>query len=145
MSDTHATVAHQFDDLAQQREATSLGMWVFLVTEIMFFGGMFLLYTVYRFRYPVAFTAASHHLDVRLGAINTAVLICSSLTMALAVYAAEMRQRKALVVHLILTMLLGCVFLAIKSVEYAHKIHEGLVPGPGFTFPDSSSSLRSPE
>ena len=134
MSDTHAALAHQFDDLAQQREASTLGMWVFLVTEIMFFGGMFLLYTAYRFRYPEAFTAASHHLDVWLGAVNTAVLICSSLTMALAVYAAEVRRRGPLALCLALTIVLGCVFLGIKSVEYSHKIHEGLVPGPGFTF-----------
>jgi cytochrome c oxidase subunit 3 len=137
LSDAHAATApaHQFDDVVQQHEAASLGMWVFLVTEIMFFGGMFLLYTAYRFMYPHAFTAASHHLDVSLGAINTAVLICSSLTMALAVHAAELQQRRALRLFLVLTIALGGVFLGIKSVEYAHKFHEHLVPVPSFVFP----------
>ena len=129
-----AALAHQFDDLAQQREADTLGMWLFLATEIMFFGGLFLLYTAYRMQYGAAFTAASHHLDVRLGAINTAVLICSSLTMALAVHSAQLRRPGPLRAFLAATMLLGCVFLAIKSVEYAHKWHEGLIPGPGFVF-----------
>src|SRR3974390_2900836 len=82
---THPDLAHHFDSMAQQRDASSLGMWVFLVTEIMFFGGMFTAYMVYRTYYPVAFSGASHHLNIVLGGINTAVLICSSLTMALAV------------------------------------------------------------
>jgi cytochrome c oxidase subunit 3 len=135
MSDAAQALAHQFDDLEQQREAGTLGMWIFLVTEIMFFGGLFLLYTVYRWQYPHAFTAASHHLDVVLGAVNTAALIGSSLTMALAVHAAQEGRPGPLRLFLGLTMLLGGVFLAIKSVEYGHKFHEGLIPGPGFIFP----------
>ena len=127
-------LAHHFDDLDQQHEASRLGMWAFLVTEIMFFGGLFLVYTVYRGWYPVAFAQASSHLDVPLGAINTAVLICSSLTMALAIHAAQVGRRGAQVFHLVATMLLGAAFLVIKGFEYADKWHHGLMPGPGFTW-----------
>lgn len=134
MSETQAALANQFDDLEQQREASSLGMWVFLITEIMFFGGLFTGYTVYRHAYPEGFVAASRHLGVLLGAINTGVLICSSLTMALAVHAAQVGRRKALVGLLLLTILLGSVFLGIKAVEYTHKFREHLVPGVAFAF-----------
>jgi cytochrome c oxidase subunit III len=127
-------LAHHFDSLDQQREATTLGMWVFLVTEVLFFGGLFMVYTVYRAWYPDAFAAASHELDVVLGTVNTAVLITSSLTMALAVHAAQLNQRKLLVAFLFLTILLGATFLGIKSVEYYHKFVEHHVPGPGFQF-----------
>lgn len=134
MSDTHSVLAHQFDDLAQQREAASLGMWAFLITEVMFFGGLFTAYAFNRFHYPQAFAEASLHLNYVLGAINTAVLICSSLTMALAVRSAQLGHRRALIVRLLLTILLGSVFLGIKVVEYADKFHHHLVPGPSFTF-----------
>jgi len=127
-------LAHHFDDLGQQREAATLGMWVFLVTEVLFFGGLFAAYAVYRNWYPDAFFAASHELDVTLGGINTAVLITSSLTMALAVHAAQVGQRKLLLIFLIATMILGAAFLGIKSVEYQHKFVEHHVPGPGFVF-----------
>jgi cytochrome c oxidase subunit III len=131
---------HQFDDAAQQYEASALGMWVFLVTEIMFFGGLFTAYVAYRSAYPAAFGLASDHLDLTLGAVNTAVLIGSSLTMALAVHSSQVGKRNALVIFLLLTMLLGSVFLGIKAVEYADKFHHGLVPGPSFTFhgPDAN-------
>ncbi len=134
MSETHTALAHQFDDMEQQREASSLGMWVFLITEIMFFGGLFAGYTVYRHAYAEAFAEGSRHLGVILGAINTAVLICSSLTMALAVHAAQLGRRKAVVTWLLLTILLGSVFLGIKVVEYSHKFREHLVPGVAFAF-----------
>lgn len=134
MSETHAALAHQFDDLEQQREASSLGMWVFLITEIMFFGGLFTGYAVYRYTYPEGFADASRHLGVLLGAINTGVLICSSLTMALAVHAAQIGRRKALVGFLLLTILLGSVFLGIKVVEYSNKFHDHLVPGRAFAY-----------
>jgi len=129
-----SALAHQFDSLAQQREAATLGMWVFLVTEVLFFGGLFLVYTVYRTIYPAAFAAASHELDVMLGSINTVVLITSSLTMALGVRAAQTGQRRLLLVFLIATMVLGATFLGIKGVEYYHKFVEHHVPGPGFVF-----------
>lgn len=131
---THPALAHQFDNLEQQNEAASLGMWVFLLTEVLFFGGLFLVYTVYRHLYHDAFVAASHELDIALGAINTAVLIASSLTMALAVHAAQMGSRKLLAIFLIATIVLGGVFLGIKATEYAHKFAEHHMPGPGFQF-----------
>lgn len=134
MSDDSSTLAHQFDDLEQQREASTLGMWAFLVTEIMFFGGLFLGYSVYRFNYPEAFAEGSHHLDVTLGSINTTVLIGSSLTMALAVRGAQLGRRNTAVGSLLLTVLLGCVFLGIKAVEYGHKFEEQLVPGTSFGY-----------
>jgi cytochrome c oxidase subunit 3 len=133
----HHTVpglAHHFESLEQQTEAATLGMWVFLVTEVLFFGGLFLVYTVYRSLYPDAFIAASHDLDVTLGTINTGVLITSSLTMALAVHAAQLGRRKTLMLFLVATMILGSVFLGIKSLEYYHKFVEHLIPGPAFEF-----------
>jgi cytochrome c oxidase subunit 3 len=110
-------------------------MWVFLVTEILFFGGLFLAYTVYRSEYARAFAEASRHLDITLGTFNTAVLIVSSLTMALAVFSAATGRRRALLLFLIATMVLGGVFLSVKAVEYGHKFHDHLVPGPHFRFP----------
>lgn len=130
----HPALAHHFDNLAQQKEASTLGMWVFLVTEVLFFGGMFLTYMIYRGWYPDAFAVASHELDVTLGTINTVVLIGSSLTMALAVHAAQTGERKMLMILLVATMVLGTVFLGIKSVEYLEKFREGHVPGPNFRF-----------
>jgi cytochrome c oxidase subunit 3 len=130
----HPALAHHFDSLAQQTDATTLGMWVFLVTEVLFFGGLFATYMVYRSWYPGAFAVASHELDVTLGTINTIVLITSSLTMALAVHAAQLGQRQLLMTFLLLTMILGGVFLGIKSVEYYHKFAEHHVPGPDFQF-----------
>src|SRR5690349_10844339 len=115
-------LAHHFDNLEQQTEAATLGMWVFLCTEVLFFGGLFMVYTVYRSWYPDAFAAASHSLDITLGTINTAVLITSSLTMALAVHAAQTGSRRALLLLLGATMVLGTAFLGIKAVEYAQKI-----------------------
>ena len=130
----HPALAHHFDSLAQQSEATTLGMWVFLVTEVLFFGGLFATYMVYRSWYPDAFAAASHELDITLGTVNTVVLITSSLTMALAVHAAQLGQRKLLMTFLILTMILGAAFLGVKSVEYYHKFVEHHVPGADFRF-----------
>ena len=132
MAETHTTLAHQFNDLNQQQDSATLGMWAFLATEIMFFGGLFTGYTVYRSMYLPAFEAGSRLLDIRLGAVNTAVLLGSSLTMALAVRAAQTNRRKALAVFLVLTMLLGAMFLGIKSLEYAHKWEHSLVPGLRF-------------
>ena len=124
---------HHFDTAAQQKDASTLGMWVFLVTEIMFFGGLFTAYIVYRSLHPEGFVEASHELNLTMGAINTAVLICSSLTMVLAVRAAQLSERKSLVLCLILTMILGAVFLGIKAVEYHEKYVNHHVPGPAFS------------
>jgi cytochrome c oxidase subunit 3 len=136
-------LAHHFDSLDQQTEATTLGMWVFLVTEVLFFGGLFMVYTVYRNWYPAAFAAGSHSLDITLGTINTAVLITSSLTMALAVHAAQLGQRKLLMVFLIATMALGAVFLGIKSVEYYSKFVEHHIPGPSFHFEEPQVAVQA--
>lgn len=134
MTEGTTVLEHQFDDLEQQREASSLGMWVFLITEIMFFGGLFAGYAVYRSTYPDAFVEASRHLAVPVGAVNTGILILSSLTMALAVHAAQVGRRKVLVLFLLLTILLGTVFLGIKVFEYADKFRHELVPGYAFAF-----------
>jgi cytochrome c oxidase subunit 3 len=134
MTSQRVELAHQFDDLTQQHEAATLGIWVFLVTEVLFFGGLFLAYTVYRSLYPGAFGAASRELDLALGATNTAILITSSLTMALGVHAAQLGHRRTLVAFLVLTILLGTAFLGIKGVEYYQKFVEHLVPGPSFRF-----------
>jgi cytochrome c oxidase subunit 3 len=136
-------LAHQFDDVEQQREASTLGMWVFLATEILFFGALFLGYSIYRSSFTEAFIEASRHLDVTFGAINTAVLLCSSLTMAMAVHEAQAGHQKELIRFLGLTMLLGAVFLAIKFYEYYVKAHEGLIPGAHFTWSGRNSPQAS--
>ncbi|TMB02272.1 MAG: cytochrome c oxidase subunit 3 family protein, partial [Deltaproteobacteria bacterium] len=118
MAEHAAAVAHQFDDAEQQRGAAELGMWIFLATEVMFFGGMFTAFTAYRWLYPAAFAHASRHLDVLLGGTNTVVLIGSSLTMVLAVHGAREGHRRTLLVCLALTMCLGSVFLGIKAIEW---------------------------
>jgi cytochrome c oxidase subunit 3 len=132
-------LAHQFDDPAQQLAASSLGMWAFIATEMLFFGGLFASYTVYRLSYPQAFAAASGHLDIVLGMVNTAVLISSSLTMALAVFSARFGSRRSVVLFLGATLVLGMVFLSIKGAEYVHKFHEHLIPGAAFVFPGTHS------
>jgi cytochrome c oxidase subunit III len=128
----HTALAHHFDNMEQQREAGTLGMWAFLITEIMFFGGLFLGYILFRSKYPEAFAEASHGLDKKLGLINTIVLICSSLTMALAVYYSQVGRRKLLIFFLVLTVLLGLTFLGIKAVEYKDKFEHHHVPGASF-------------
>jgi cytochrome c oxidase subunit 3 len=136
-------LAHQFDDVEQQREASTLGMWVFLTTEVLFFGALFLGYAIYRSTYTEAFVEASRHLDITLGAVNTAVLLCSSLTMAMAVHEAQAGHQKALIRFLGLTMLLGAAFLAIKFYEYYVKAHEGLIPGMHFTWTGKTPAQAS--
>ncbi|HUL75033.1 MAG TPA: cytochrome c oxidase subunit 3 family protein [Vicinamibacterales bacterium] len=128
----HPKQQHHFYSMEQQLEASILGMWIFLVTEIMFFGGLFMAYLVYRHMYPLAWTESSHELNVILGGTNTAVLICSSLTMVLAVRSAQIGSRSGQIVNLILTILLGSTFLVIKFFEYKAKFEHGLVPGPHF-------------
>jgi len=122
---------HQFDDMGQQEESVSLGMWMFLVQEIMFFGGLFTAYLVFRSKYPMAFAAGSNHLDAFWGGLNTIVLIVSSLTMALTVYYAQKGNRNMQVILIVLTMLFGAVFLGVKAIEYTDKYNHGLVPVAG--------------
>lgn len=132
MSAKGTALQHHFESMDQQFEASALGMWAFLVQEILFFGGLFAGYIVYRHWYPEAFHDGSHHLDVLLGTINTAVLICSSLTMALAVHAAQKGHKNKIITFMVLTLVLGSIFLGIKVVEYSHKYHDGLIPSNGF-------------
>lgn len=145
----HPALQVHFENMDQQRETATLGMWVFLITEVMFFGGLFLAYLVYRLQYFPAFAAGSQSLDIKLGAVNTAVLICSSLTMALAVHAAQVGQRKRIVVFLLLTLVLGGVFLGIKAVEYREKYAHHHIPGSAFHFEEahggSPSSALNPQ
>ena len=127
---------HHFETVEQQREASSFGMWLFLLTEIMFFGGLFTAYLIYRNWYYPAFVAGSHQLSIFLGTLNTAVLICSSFTMAMGVHASELRKRKELVGWLVATFVLGCVFLGVKAVEYHEKWEKHHVPGLNFSVQD---------
>ncbi len=147
MSDNHATVVehevqnpallHHFSSEQQQKNAASLGMWLFLVTEIMFFGGMFCAYLIYRVQHFNAFAAASQQLDITMGAVNTAVLIVSSVTVVFAVKAAEAGKRMLLVTMLTVTVLLGLTFLVIKGFEYKEKFEKHHVPGASFSFTDT--------
>lgn len=146
MSDSHATtlpaarhhhdpaLLEQFDTIEQQKDTAQFGMWVFLITEIMFFGGLFGAYLIYRNLYNPAFVAASTSIDIKWGAINTAVLICSSLTMAMGVHSAALGLRKLLVFWLAATLFLGSVFLGIKAWEYYNKYTEHHIPGASFDF-----------
>jgi cytochrome c oxidase subunit 3 len=128
----HSMVAHQFDDLAQQHEASTLGMWAFLATEIMFFGGALVGYAVYRHSYYDAFSAASRLENWKIGGFNTGILLCSSLSVALAVHSAQVGSRKGIVRWLLLTILFGAAFLGVKAYEYHHLFQEQLVPGANF-------------
>src|ERR1043165_544820 len=137
MADAHTLprpgrTAEQFEDMPQQKSAATLGMWTFLATEILFFGGMFMTYITSRHAYPQAFAEASRHTIVLYGTINTAILLTSSLTMALAVHAAQLNKTKSLVRFLLLTVLLACCFLVVKGFEYHDDITEHLWPGPNF-------------
>jgi cytochrome c oxidase subunit III len=125
----HGALAHHFETLPQQREANRLGMWLFLATEVLFFGALFAVYLVYRAAYPDTFAAASSHLDVWRGTINTVILLTSSLTMALAVHAAETRGRRRMVLMMGATALLAILFLGIKATEYYTEFEEQLIPG----------------
>lgn len=127
-------LAHHFEDRAQQDEAHSLGLWVFLATEIMFFGGLFLAFTVYHVLYPDAFGLASSRLSVKWGVINTVVLLLSSFTMAMGVYFAQTGNKKLLVTMLGATLLCALAFMGIKSIEWTEKYHHHLIPGPHFEF-----------
>ena len=123
---------HHFETEEQQREAGSFGMWLFLLTEIMFFGGMFFAYLLYRNWYNPAFIVASHQLSIPLGGINTAILITSGFFMALGVWAAETRKKNLLVLFLVLTTIFGFAFLGIKTVEYKEKYEKHHIPGANF-------------
>jgi cytochrome c oxidase subunit 3 len=122
----------QFKTLEQQKDSASLGMWIFLVTEVMFFGGIMLAYTVNRHAYFSAFAMGSNTLDLRLGGFNTIVLLASSFTMAMAVWSSQVGKKQLISIFLMLTILLGFVFFGVKYVEYTQKFHHHLVPGRNF-------------
>ncbi|HVJ08983.1 MAG TPA: cytochrome c oxidase subunit 3 family protein [Acidisarcina sp.] len=128
-----AYLRHHFETVEQQREASSLGMWLFLLTEIMFFGGLFTAYLIYRNWYYPAFVAGSHQLSIVLGTTNTVVLITSSFTMAMGVWSAEMKNKRGLVLALAATFVLGLVFLGIKADEYHEKWEKHHIPGANFS------------
>ncbi len=123
---------HQFEDMKQQEESVAIGMWMFLVQEIMFFGGLFTVYLVFRSKFPMAFAAGSNHLDEFWGGLNTLVLIVSSLTMALTVYYAQKSNRNMQIIMIVLTMIFGTVFLGVKAIEYTDKYNHGLIPVTGW-------------
>lgn len=128
MSASTGALRHHFEDIEQQRGAERLGMWMFLATEILFFGGAFLAYTVYRLMYPKDFAAVSGQLNVLIAGINTVLLLTSSMTMTLAIRAAQYGDRKKLMAFLATSALLGTAFMGFKAYEYAQDYHEGLVP-----------------
>jgi len=125
-------LAHHFDTYQQQFDAGKLGIWLFLLTEVLFFSGLFCAYTVYRGMHPEVFVYAHYFLDTKMGAINTCVLLISSLTAAWAVRNAQLAQRKALVLNIAITIVCACTFMVVKFFEYEHKFHDGLLPGPAF-------------
>ena len=138
---------HHFETIAQQNDATNFAMWLFLLTEIMFFGGLFTAYLIYRNWYYPAFVSASHQLSIPLGGVNTLLLICSSFTMAMGVWSAEMKKKSALVLCLILTFILGLGFLGIKTVEYTEKYEKHHIPGfhyslNSFLYPATDEAAR---
>jgi cytochrome c oxidase subunit 3 len=132
LADSHSILAHHFDTLEQQRESQTVGMWIFLGTEVLLFGALFTAYMAYRFYYAPAFEAASNHLVAAIGGVNTLVLLTSSLTMALGVHAAREGKQRMLLTCLLLTAALGGVFMGLKVLEYWIDYREQLVPGLAF-------------
>jgi len=132
MSEVRTALAEQFDTLEQQEEASRLGLWTFLATEVLFFGGLFTAYVVYRHAFPQAFAEASRHTSLLYGTINTAILLTSSLTMALAVHAAQESRSKSVFRYLLATIVLAAGFLVVKGLEYHEHFADHLVPGLGF-------------
>lgn len=130
----HDALAHHFETLPQQRETNILGMWAFLASEVLFFGALFAVYMLYRSAYPATFEAASHHLDPIRGTLNTFILLTSSLTVALSVRAAEARNRRSMVVLMVITAVLGVLFLGIKGTEYYTEFEEHLIPRLDFVW-----------
>jgi cytochrome c oxidase subunit 3 len=128
----HEKLAHHFDDMEQQYASANLGMWIFLATEVMFFGGLFAAYGIYRWMMHDAFAEGSKHMNYYLGTLNTAVLLVSSYCVVLAVHAAEVNKRRQIVGYLLATIALAITFLVVKGFEYSHHYHEHLFPGPHF-------------
>lgn len=135
---------HHFESVAQQFDATNFAMWLFLLTEVMFFGGLFTAYLIMRNWYYPAFVEASHHLSIFWGTTNTAVLITSSFTLAMGVWCAETRRKSGLVLCLVLTFILGLVFLCIKGIEWHAEWVDHHVPGLRFSDADFINPALDP-
>jgi cytochrome c oxidase subunit 3 len=125
-------LAHHFDTPLQQFEAGKLGIWLFLLTEVLFFAGLFVAYTIYRAMRPEVWVYAHYFLDTKLGALNTCVLLVSSLTAAWAVRNAQLKEHKKLLLNIVITIACACTFMVVKYFEYSHKAHDGLLWGPNF-------------
>lgn len=125
--------AHHFDNAEHEYQSSKQGVWLFLCTEILMFGGLFVAYALFHHMYPELFIAGSKYLDWKLGATNTVVLLFSSLTMALGIYYNQMRNKNMAALMLTITIVCGFIFMGIKWVEYSHKFHEGLYPGAMFS------------
>jgi cytochrome c oxidase subunit 3 len=136
--------AHHFASADDEFEAAKQGMWIFLVTEVLMFGGLFVAYGIFRGLYPEMFHAAHKFLAVKMGAINTVVLITSSLTMALAVSSTQKGRRDRAILMLVLTFILACCFLVVKYFEYSHKFHDGLLPGGYFHNEELKEFTKAP-
>ncbi|HME10427.1 MAG TPA: cytochrome c oxidase subunit 3 family protein [Bryobacteraceae bacterium] len=128
-----AHLQHHFADSEQQAETSKLGMWLFLATEILLFGGLFVGFGISQIKYPEAFLAAHEHLQKPLGFLNTVVLLISSWTMVMGVWSARNNKQKALQIFLLLTIACACIFLGVKYFEYSHKFEDGLLPGRFYT------------
>ena len=134
-------VAHHFDTSEQEFDSAKLGMWIFLVQELLFFGGLFVAYAVFRYLYPEMFLEAHRHLSWKMGAINTCFLIISSFTMVMGVRSAQLNQRRASINYLIATFLFASAFLVVKYFEYMEKIHHGYLPSLWFTGEGHANTL----
>ncbi len=132
-SDTKFHHAHQFESAEQQYSSAKQGIWLFLCTEMLMFGGLFVAYTIYMQIYPEVFHRGSQMLNVTLGAFNTLMLLTSSFTMTLAIHYIQKDKRQVATLFLLSTLFLACAFLVVKYFEYSHKIHDGLLPGKYFT------------
>ena len=138
---THHSHAHHFESAVHEENACKLGLWIFLCTEILMFGGLFAAYAIYHNQYPEMFLAGSKFLDWKLGSLNTVVLLLSSFTMALSIYYAQINKLKFSTLCLWITFFCGVVFMGVKYIEYSHKIHEGLLPGVLFSYEGGGESL----
>jgi cytochrome c oxidase subunit 3 len=146
----HPALQHHFEDMSQQHESSTLGMWLFLVTEVMFFGPIFFAYALFRSgwlgpEWTQAWIAASHHQSIKLGLTNTIVLILSSLTVAMGVYFSQTNKKNLLVIMLVLTLILGATFLGIKAVEYHEHFEHNLFPGANYEFHDNPALAKKTE
>lgn len=126
--------AHHYQSAEHEYNTSKFGLWLFLCTEILMFGGLFVGYAIYHHKYPELFKAGSHFLDWRMGSLNTVVLLISSFTMALSIYYAQMNQKTKTLINLYITLICGLIFMCVKYFEYSHKIHEGLLPGSMFHY-----------